>query len=561
MPPRPATDYRIQHLREKLGERYEFEARLGRGAFAAVYLVRNLRLNRLEALKVLSEVHDDDEAFVQRFIQEAKLVASLDHPNIVKVYDFGEIDGIVWFSMQYVDGPTLRDELKAQGRLAPMTVARLAIPLLDALGYSHELGTVHRDVKPSNILLDGRGHPYIMDFGIAKSSANALKTMTGRILGTPAYISPEQVQKGEVDGRADLYALAVAMYEMLAGRPPFQAEDMLQTVIQRLNEDPEPLSTYCFSIDETLPAIVMRALAREPDDRFPDAAAMRRALVDYVAGHPDQQEFILMASPPAPVALERLPTTVPDLPPDVVPPDAPTVKMERTDLDSGLPAPVKRRIPAWVPALAALLLIAAWGMFTTYQRLDGGSTPPNSAPTPPAARTAQPVAEGTVIERDARGATEPPAVSQEPPAPQEPPPARVQDAGDETPAPSPSAAEPAGVPAPATHAEPVVASPAPATAPVPRRPMTPPRLLSTAEPALPPERAVECAGQQVILSLKVGEDGSVSRSRVLKSSLESCAQAALRAAQAYVFEPALDIEGQPVPASTTVSIVFQEIAE
>ncbi|MCP4966135.1 MAG: serine/threonine protein kinase, partial [bacterium] len=217
MPPRPATDYRIQHLREKLGERYEFQALLGRGAFAAVYLVRNLRLNRLEALKVLSDAYDHDDAFVQRFIQEAKLVASLDHPNIVKVYDFGEVDGIVWFSMQHIDGPTLRSELKAQGRLSPIAVARLTIPLLGALGYSHELGTVHRDIKPSNILLDGRGHPYIMDFGIAKSSANALKTMTGRILGTPVYISPEQIQQGEVDGRADLYALGVAMYEMLAG--------------------------------------------------------------------------------------------------------------------------------------------------------------------------------------------------------------------------------------------------------------------------------------------------------------------------------------------------------
>ena len=290
------TDFRVEHLREKLGELYEFQALLGRGAFAAVYLARNLRLDRLEALKVLSEAYGDDEAFVQRFTQEAKLVASLDHPNIVKVYDFGEIDGIVWFSMQYIDGPTLRAELVAQRRLPPIAVARLAIPLLGALGYSHEKGTVHRDIKPSNILLDQQGHPYVMDFGIAKSSANVLKTMTGKVLGTPAYIAPEQIQGQAVDGRADLYALATAMYEMMAGRTPFIAEDPLQIILKRLNEDPEPLNQCGVAIDAEIEAIVLRGLARLPADRYPDAQSMRQALVDYLSQQADPQEMTLMAS-------------------------------------------------------------------------------------------------------------------------------------------------------------------------------------------------------------------------------------------------------------------------
>ena len=190
MPSNDPTDFRLNHLRQALGDRYEFEAFLGRGAFAAVYLVRNLQLGRFEALKVMSEAHDGDREFTRRFVEEAKLVASLDHPNIVKVYDFGEADGMTWYAMQYIDGPTLRAEINERLRLDPSAVARLAIPLLDALHYSHGQGVVHRDIKPSNVILDQRGRPYVMDFGIAKSAASALKTMTGSILGTPVYISP-----------------------------------------------------------------------------------------------------------------------------------------------------------------------------------------------------------------------------------------------------------------------------------------------------------------------------------------------------------------------------------
>ncbi len=576
MPALPATDYRIQHLREKLGGLYELQALLGRGAFAAVYLVRNLRLDRLEAFKVLSDTYDHDEAFVRRFIHEAKLVASLDHPNIVKVYDFGEVDGIVWFSMQYVDGPTLRAELTARGRLSSIAVARLVIPLLGALDYSHQLGTVHRDIKPSNILLDRRSHPYIMDFGIAKSTANVLKTMTGRILGTPAYISPEQIQGEAVDGRADLYSLSIAMYEMLAGQTPFRAEDSLQTIVKRLNEDPDPLSMHCYSVDETLETIVMRGLARQPADRYLDAGAMRQALVEYLSEQSDQPEMILMTSAPEPLAIEKLPSTVPDHLAVAAAQETQTIKVQRHVSDSDASPPLKSRAEAWALALAAILTLAILVFWVPRMLRD--DAPPSlvntavaSDPAPPTATgNEQSAAESQTLEQE----LEETSVGVDPPNPstetEEPLPAAAASAEKEAPGAAASNTEAAVTvpPSPPTETpanravSPLPQAPSQAAPPAPiRRPVTAPKILSAVEPALPSVKVAECAGQSVIISLRVGEDGKVVRSRILKAGPESCSAAARLAAEAYVFEPALDSEGQPVTASTTLNIRFSEVKE
>ena len=536
MSSKPATDFRIQHLREKLGGLYDFEALLGRGAFAAVYLVRNLRLDRLEALKVLSDAYDHDEAFVRRFIQEAKLVASLDHPNIVKVYDYGEVDGIVWFSMQFVDGPTLRAEFSTQGRLAPIAVARLAIPLLEALDHSHQVGTVHRDIKPSNILLDKRGHPYIMDFGIAKSSANVLKTMTGSIMGTPAYISPEQIQEDAVvDGRADLYALATAMYEMLAGQIPFAAKDPLKILVRRMSEDPEPLRTHCPKISGALAGIVMRGLAREPEDRFPDAGTMRQALVEYLREQSDQQELVVMASAPEPMAIEELPSTVPDQPALQVDIEAATVKMTRLEPggDSPAPAPIpeKQRGLAWVAALVAVLALAV-GMIVLprMQRQDTSPAPVTSASTLSTAEPGEPPAEETQALDDDAQETSLAVEALEADQPESEPPSPVTEPAEQPAATAVSAeteAESASAPPPTVaRAEPAVSRQPPAPAPAPiRRPVTVPKILSSTEPVLQPGQTAECAGQSVIISLRVGEDGKVQRSRVLKAGPETCSKA------------------------------------
>jgi serine/threonine protein kinase len=197
---------REKEIAAQLAGRYELVELLGRGGFAEVYRVVNVRLHRTEALKILSEKLTDEQDFARRFEQEARVAASLDHPNIVKIYDFGGLDGLFWFSMQLVDGPSLGRRMKSGSRVEPFTAARIGIRVLDALRYSHERGVIHRDIKPDNILIDREGRPYITDFGVAKSQLALVKTQAGMLLGSPAYMSPEQLQGKTLDGRSDLYS-------------------------------------------------------------------------------------------------------------------------------------------------------------------------------------------------------------------------------------------------------------------------------------------------------------------------------------------------------------------
>jgi len=568
------TRYRTKHLREALGERYEFEGVLGRGAFAAVYLVRNRKLDRREALKVLSETYDGDPAFVRRFINEAKLVASLDHPSIVKVYDFGEVDGLVWFSMQYIAGPTLRAELQTRRRLAHTVVARLAAPLLDALGYSHRQGTIHRDIKPSNILLDGRGRPYLMDFGIAKSTGSASQTMTGNILGTPAYISPEQVQGLAIDGRADLYSLGAAMYEMLAGRPPFQGQDSLQTIVKRIHEDPEPLHLHCFSLSPQLGAIVMEALRREPEERFKDAVAMRQSLLDFLS-HEGPLEAWTPTAPPPPLG---------ELEENLVAgrTQAAAIKSGETRetrvlVPTALEPTGRRAVGGWLATavgIGLVLLSIAWLLRLRTEDVPSGSDPSLSKPRVVRAGEA---AEGPREEQGAEASVTP-----------SPPDAEVDDAplGEvsggapskeqgtkeeadrvaetpprphlETEASSALASRESSPEPP--EAAPISRSPVQEPEPV-RRPMFAPKLLSSVPGTLPPEQATLCAGEEVIASLSVGEEGQVEGVRVLRTSNADCVEAAKVVAKGYVFEPAKAADGLPVPASTTVNIRFSQESE
>ncbi len=569
------TKYRTKHLREALGDRYEFEGVLGRGAFAAVYLVRNRKLDRREALKVLSETYDGDPAFVRRFINEAKLVASLDHPSIVKVYDFGEVDGLVWFSMQYIDGPTLRAELQARRRLVHTVVAGLAAPLLDALGYSHRQGTIHRDIKPSNILLDGRGRPYLMDFGIAKSAGSASQTMTGNILGTPAYISPEQVQGLAIDGRADLYSLGAAMYEMLAGRPPFQGQDSLQTIVKRIHEDPEPLHLQCFSLSPQLEAIVMEALRREPEERFSDAAAMRQSLLDYLSQEGPLEAWTPTAPPPQLGELDK--NLVSGKTQDAANEGGETGET-RVLIPTKLGPPGRRTLGGWLAAVAGIGLALLSIALLIRLRPEGVSSQPDAQLSKPRVARAGEAAELPTKEPGFGASETPDKPDSEPDVPivgQLPGGAKPEGqvvkeetarvAETETRGSSPEAeASSEQVPR-----EPMAESSKKATTPllpepepVPvRRPMFAPKLLDSTPGTLPTEQASLCAGEEVIASLRVGEDGRVERVRVLKASRKDCVDAAKIVAQGYVFEPAKAADGLPVTASTTINIRFKQESE
>ena len=299
-PADPSFDRRRPFLAHRLRDRYEFINLLGRGGTGAVYEVRNLRLDRIEALKVLGESLEGEAA--ERFAHEAKVAASLNHPRIVKIHDFGMEEGIHWYSMDLVDGPTLEGLLKAHGPFELSTFARAILPVLDALEHAHGLGIIHRDLKPANILLNHEGRPHLADFGVAKSKESLLKTQTGLFLGTPAYIAPEQALTGGADLRADIYSMGALIYHILSGQLPFQGDTPLQIVVARLDKDPVPLQQVRPGLPTELAAIVATAMARDRDLRYESAGRMRDALRSFCqdAGWPGKAPLPASPFPPAP---------------------------------------------------------------------------------------------------------------------------------------------------------------------------------------------------------------------------------------------------------------------
>lgn len=237
-------------------------------------------LARRVAIKILHPHLARDEAFVRRFRGEAIAAARLAHPSIVSVYDTVADDGLNAIIMELVTGTTLRADIDRHGPLQLAAILAIGTQVADALGASHASGLVHRDVKPANILLAADGRVLVADFGIAKAAEGSDLTSDGSMVGTAKYLAPEQVEGGPIDGRTDLYALGVVLYEALTGVPPFVADSDLSTALARLHRDPVRPRQLRPEIPPTVEAVVGRALARRPDDRFPNAAAMRAALVD-----------------------------------------------------------------------------------------------------------------------------------------------------------------------------------------------------------------------------------------------------------------------------------------
>ncbi len=281
--------------------RYKILGRIGSGGMADVYLAQDTHLGREVALKVLHRRFAQDAEFVERFRREAKAAAGLQHPNVVGVYDRGEHDGTYYIAMEHLRGRTLKDIVNAEAPLDQMRVIDLGIQILQAAGFAHRRGVIHRDFKPHNVIVDDEGVPKVTDFGIARAGASEM-TETGSIMGTAQYLSPEQAQGHAVTAASDLYSIGVMLYEMLTGKLPFGGDSAVSIALKHLNEPPPPMP----GVEENLAGVVMGALAKDPEARWQTAEDFAEALEacrPYVEAHGEQgvsEDTAVFAPVPAP---------------------------------------------------------------------------------------------------------------------------------------------------------------------------------------------------------------------------------------------------------------------
>ncbi len=284
-----------------LGGRYELDGIVGRGGMAEVFRARDIRLDRIVAVKTLRDDLARDQTFQARFRREAQSAASLNHPSIVAVYDTGEdmvgATPVPYIVMEYVDGRTLRDLLREDRRLLPERALEITDGVLRALDYSHRNGIVHRDIKPGNVMLTRAGDVKVMDFGIARavSDSQATMTQTAQVIGTAQYLSPEQARGERVDARSDLYSTGCLLYELLTGRPPFTGDSPVAIAYQHVREHPVPPSRVDPEIPGWADAIVLKAMAKDPARPVPvrrgDAQDIQRALSGMPVAAPTRTEL------------------------------------------------------------------------------------------------------------------------------------------------------------------------------------------------------------------------------------------------------------------------------
>jgi hypothetical protein len=261
---------------------YQIGQQIGTGGMAVVYRALDLRLDRQVALKVLAPRLAEDDAFRQRFIRESRAAAGVDHPHIIPVFEAGEADGVLFIAMRYVSSGDVRSLIQSAGQLSPGRASAIATQAASALDAAHAHGLIHRDVKPGNILIDsvgGRDHVYLADFGLSKYSlaANTL-TATGQFMGTLDYVSPEQIQGQPADGRADQYALACTVVEMLSGRPPYKRDESMALLWAQLEAPPPVLTELRPDLPPEVDSVMQIALAKSPADRYPTCLAFASAL-------------------------------------------------------------------------------------------------------------------------------------------------------------------------------------------------------------------------------------------------------------------------------------------
>ncbi|MCG2786109.1 MAG: protein kinase [Anaerolineae bacterium] len=387
---------------ENIG-RYEVKSELGRGGMATVYKAYDPRFEREVAVKVLPREMLHDPQFRVRFEREAKTVASLEHPAIVPVYDVGEEDGQPYFVMRYMTGGSLSERINA-GSLSVLETAKIIERLSSALDEAHIKGIVHRDLKPGNILFDHIGEPYVSDFGIAKiAQAQGAATVTGGgIIGTPAYMSPEQAQGDKVDGRSDIYALGVIVFEMLTGRQPYEADTPMAVVVKHIT-DPVP---HILDVNPNLPAdlehIIERAMAKNRDERYANAREFAIALMAVARGESPT------VSPTSTVKTQKL---------------ADKTRLSGTAAGAtriaARPAPGKSALPGWLLIGSAGIVLLGFLLVGGYLLVSSGflAAPVATATLTVPAPTEAPSATEAVAPVQESTATETASPTSEPPTP------------------------------------------------------------------------------------------------------------------------------------------------
>ena len=329
--------------------RYRIVRRIGSGGMADVYCAEDTHLGREVALKVLHRRFAQDQEFVERFRREASAAAGLQHPNVVGVFDRGRHDGTYYIAMEYLSGRTLKEIVAAEAPLAQDRTIELGVQILEAAGFAHAHGVIHRDFKPHNVIVDDRGHAKVTDFGIARAGASEM-TETGSIMGTAQYLSPEQAQGHAVTAASDLYSIGVMLYEMLTARLPFEGESAVSIALKHLSEPPPPISQFRPDIHPALEAVVMAALAKDPARRWQSAADFAAGLIaageQIEAGAATGQDTAAFAPIPMPLGVEEATAASQNEPPPVLAP---------------VTAPEKQRKRRWPWFTIGLLVLALAG--------------------------------------------------------------------------------------------------------------------------------------------------------------------------------------------------------